>query len=287
MHDDGHVHDYHKDRKLNNTSGGSEPKLNCEQSEEIVAHLVQHTYLNAYKVMAYIAGKYDVKFSHSGMITWLHQHGFSYKAPARVPAKADPEQQQTFIREYDQLKDSLPDNAVILFGDGVHPAMEAKLSAGWIKTGTNQPIKTTASRTRINLFGAINLSDLTFTGKTYQTINSESISDFMNTLKQVYPEKKIHLILDRGPYNRSKDTLKQAKKLNIEIHHLPSYSPNPNPMERYWKVMNEQVRNNVFFHSATEFRSAINVFFESTWEKIKSNLFSRINDNFQTFKSVF
>lgn len=282
-----HIHDYQQSQKLRNTSGGSASKLNRQQSEALVAHLEQHLYLNAYQIMAYVEEKYGVTYSHSGMVTWLNQHSFSYKSPARVPAKCDPEQQKVFIREYCQLKESLPDDAVILFGDGVHPTMETKLSGGWIKTGTNKPIKTSASRTRINLLGAINLADLTLTKKTYKTINSESVTDFMNELKQVYSGKKIHLILDRGPYNRSEETFTQAAKLNIDIHLLPPYSPNLNPIERCWKVMNEKVRNNVFFHSAVEFKSAINDFFESTWEKIKSGLFSRINDNFQCFKSSF
>ena len=282
-----HVHDYHQDHKLKNASGGSESKLDCWQSKELVIHLTQHTYMNAYQIMTYVEEKYGVTFSHSGMVAWLHQHKFSYKAPARVPAKSDSEQQKAFIRDYNKLKDSLPDDAVILFGDGVHPTMETKLSAGWIKTGVNKPVKTTASRTRINLFGAINLVDLTLVSKTYQTIDSESVSDFMVRLKQVYPKEKIHLVLDQGSYNRSNGTLKQAKKLNIEIHLLPPYSPNLNPIERCWKVMNEQVRNNVFFRSPADFKGAINDFFVFTWEKIKPGLFSRINDNFQPLKSAF
>jgi transposase len=56
---------------------------------------------------------------------------------------------------------------------------------------------------------------------------------------------RIHLILDRAGYHRSGDVKKEAKKLNIKPHYLPAYSPNLNPIERLWKVMNEQVRNNV------------------------------------------
>ncbi|MBD6969287.1 hypothetical protein G4170_22495, partial [Vibrio parahaemolyticus] len=46
-----------------------------------------------------------------------------------------------------------------------------------------------------------------------------------------------------------------AKVLNIELHylHLPPYSPNLNPIERLWKVMNEYVRNNIYFSSKVEY----------------------------------
>ena len=103
---------------------------------------------------------------------WLHQHGFSYKTPAKVPAKSDQERQESFIAGYQKLKDLLPDDAVILFGDGVHPTMQTKVTHGWIETGDNKPIQTTASRTRLNLMGAINLEGLRLTHKTYNTINS-------------------------------------------------------------------------------------------------------------------
>ncbi len=73
----------------------------------------------------------------------------------------------------------------------------------------------------------------------------------------------------------------KAKELNIQLHILPPYSPNLNPTERLWKVMNEQVRNNEYFHSAKEFREKIDGFFKKTLPEIANSLDSRINDNFQ------
>ena len=113
-------------------------------------------------------------------------------------------------------------------------------------------------------------------------INSDSILNFLDLIKSRYPNaSKIHLILDRGPYNISKATSNNAKERNIEIHLLPSYSPNLNPIERLWKVMNEKVRNNTVFDSAKEFRQKIMSFFEQTWPDISESMRSRINDNFE------
>ncbi|MDD4963646.1 MAG: transposase, partial [Gallionella sp.] len=68
---------------------------------------------------------------------------------------------------------------------------------------------------------------------------------------------------------------------------LPPYSPNLNPIERLWKVMNEHVRNNVVFDSLNTFRENIEHFFVSTIPEIKDRLRSRITDNFQTFNTGF
>ncbi|CAK2111697.1 transposase [Vibrio crassostreae] len=56
---------------------------------------------------------------------------------------------------------------------------------------------------------------------------------------------KIHIISDEAGYHRSDLVRDAAFVLNIELHYLPLYSPNINPIERLWKVMNEKSRNNV------------------------------------------
>ena len=89
------------------------------------------------------------------------------------------------------------------------------------------------------------------------------------------------MVLDRAGYHRSEKVEKEAEKQNIKLFFLPPYSPNLNPIERLWKVMNEQVRNNRFFKSAKDFRSEINRFFEEILPEIGDSLSSRINDNFQ------
>ncbi len=72
-----------------------------------------------------------------------------------------------------------------------------------------------------------------------------------------------------------------AEELNIKLHYLPPYSPNSNPIERLWKVMNEHVRNNQYFSCAKEFREKIDAFFQNTLPEIGKRLESRINDDFQ------
>ena len=89
------------------------------------------------------------------------------------------------------------------------------------------------------------------------------MTDYFEKLTEAYPQApKIHLIVDNGPYNISVQTKEAAKENGIALHYLPSYSPNLNPIERLWKVMNENVRNNQFFESAKVFIKSILSFFE-------------------------
>ena len=169
--------------------------------------------------------------------------------------------------------------------DATHPTQATKVSCGWIRTGVDKPIETTGSRTRLNIVGAIRLGHLQDAiTKQYGTVNGESIIDFFRLIKEQYvTDKPIHLILDGAGYHRSEVVKSEAKELGIILHYLPPYSPNLNPIERLWKVMNEHARNNQYFATAKEFRQSIDEFFDGTLPRIGNALTSRINDNFQTF----
>lgn len=209
-----HVTDYKSRNKLKSNSGGSQSKLTAIETEILINHIESNLYLDANMIRSYIALSYDVKFSHSGMVSWLHAHKFSYKKPNRIPAKADAKLQEDFKQRYAVLKDQLTDDEVILFGDGVHPSMETKVSSGWIRTGKHKEIKTTASRTRVNIVGALQLDTMEILTKDYKTVNSESIIDFLIDLKAIYSAKrKIYLIVDNGPYYTSKAVKGKAKEL--------------------------------------------------------------------------
>jgi len=119
----------------------------------------------------------------------------------------------------------------------------------------------------------------------YDKVNGETIQHFLTQLRtNSLSDKRIHVILDGAGYHRSQDVKTKAHKLNIELHYLPPYSPNLNPIERLWKVMNEHVRNNKYFATAKEFRDKIDAFFSETLPTIGDILKTRINDNFQVLK---
>uniref|UniRef100_UPI0036DBA212 transposase n=1 Tax=Photorhabdus sp. RM323S TaxID=3342828 RepID=UPI0036DBA212 len=63
-------------------------------------------------------------------------------------------------------------------------------------------------------------------------------------------------------------------------------SPNLNPIERLWKVMNEHVRNNRYFANKHEFRDKVFKFLTTTLPDIADSLMSRINDHFQVLKTA-
>lgn len=277
-----HIEAYKTTGKLKNESGGSKSNLTAEQTQELITHLEEKIYAHNHQIVLYIKERYGVTYTVAGLHKWLHRNGFSYKKPKGLPHKADSELQKQFVAEYEKLKDEIGSNEPILFMDAVHPTQSTKLTYGWIRTGKTKHVGTTASRTRLNIVGAIQLGNIAeaITSQ-YEKINAESIMHFMDKIREKYNSKTVHLILDQSGYHRSSLLPEYALKLNIKLHFLPPYSPNLNPIERLWKVMNEQVRNNRFFKGAKDFKEAIDDFFNNILPSIGNSLDGRINDNFQ------
>ena len=283
-----HIQEYLEQEKLSIDSGGSKSKLTPKQTEELLEYLSSNRYAKVIDICHYVNDKYGVSYTISGMTDWLHLHGFSYRKPPNQPAKANIKEQEEFIQRYQQLKGKCSDDQPILFLDGVHPTMQTKIAYGWVRKGQKaNPIKTSGNRHRMNILGAVELATMNLISADFKTLDSQAMGAFFGKIRKTYPQaSKIHIILDGAGYNKSAETKKHAEKHGIELHLLPTYSPNLNAIERLWKVMNETVRDNQFFSSAKEFREAITNFLKKGWFTINQSMRSRINDNFQRFKPV-
>lgn len=274
---DHHISEFLNKGKLKPENGGSDSKLSAEQTAFLISQLSDNLFHHTRDVIAFVTRTWNIIFSIPGMNKWLHRNGFTYKKPSGVPHKLSEEKQRQFIEYYKELKTTVGDEP-ILFIDGVHPTQATKISYGWIRKGQKKAVKTTGSRTRLNIMGALNLKALTS-----PLICEYNVSLFLNEIRKVYPDynQKIHVILDGAGYHRSQLVKDWAEVVNIRLHYLPPYSPNLNPIERMWKLMNEHARNNRYFSSTREFREAISVFFNQTLPDIADSLTSRINDHFQ------
>src|SRR3990167_3445213 len=170
-----HLNDYKNTKKLTPENGGSQTHLDSFQTAELISHLEANTYINAGHICIYIEQRFGVKFTVSGITKWLEKNRFSYKKPKGTPAKADPEKQAAFLRYYEDLLNTLPEDEPVEFADAVHPTMATKITYGWIRKGQDKLIATIASRTRIKLLGSINLETMEGTIAAHETIDRKAI----------------------------------------------------------------------------------------------------------------
>jgi len=65
------------------------------------------------------------------------------------------------------------------------------------------------------------------------------------------------MFCDNARYYRNKLVREYLVKSKIEMHFLPSYSPNLNPIERLWKFMYERILYNKYYEKFSEFKEAV------------------------------
>ena len=165
--------------------------------------------------------------------------------------------------------------------------MATKLGYGWSIKGEKKIVATTAGKNRINMIATLNAQTLKLVTTFPETVNSETLGEHFVRLRRSYPRTKfstLHIILDQGSYCVSKTTQIVAARLGIKLRHLLPYSPNLNLIERAWKVMNEQVRDNVYFLNEKVFVSTIKDFFLNRWSNLSRSLTTRFADNFQVIQ---
>ena len=276
-----HIKDYFSQKKLAPENGGSASRLTPEQTEALKSHLQAHTYRYVKDICAYVKKHFHIYYTVAGMTHWLHANDFRYKKPHATPAKADKERQKAFIKFYRKLKKEAGNKEPIYFVDSVHPEHQTRLAYGWIRKGERKEIAMTGRQYRLNIMGGICLTSHQIVFKEAKKINEVSIQSFLYQIRKRHPGRyKVHIIWDNAGYHCSQLVRAFAQELGIEIHYLPPYSPNLNPIERLWKIMHEHVTYNRYYETFADFSAAIRYFFKQISKK-KSLLTTRITDHFQ------
>ena len=119
-----------------------------------------------------------------------------------------------------------------------------------------------------------------------ETLNGEATVAFFKKIEQSYPEKrKIHVFCDNASYYRNGKVKLHLATSKIELHFLPPYSPNLNPIERLWKWMRECVMYNTYYEHFEDFKEGVFGFFDLITNVKPESYFgtifrSRVRDKF-------
>ncbi|QQZ30871.1 IS630 family transposase [Thiothrix subterranea] len=148
-------------------------------------------------------------------------------------------------------------------------------------------IKAPCGRQRYNVLGALNVITLqliTLTNDTY--INAGSVCELLEKIAALALKIPITLVLDNAKYQRCEAVFACAKRLNIELLFLPTYSPNLNLIERLWKFVKKKCLYSKYYDKFPAFKSAITNCLDKLDTDHKKELAQLMTTNFQTFKNV-
>ena len=280
-----YLKDYESEQKTkHDPKGGTKSKLTEDQSQSLLIHLAETTYVKVKQICAHVKKNYGVSYSRSGMTSWLQEHGFTYKRPKKVPGKLDPQKQEEFIREYETLKASLNSGEEVYFVDAVQPEHQSLAVCGWIKKGVQKTLQSTGKQLRLHFAGALCLTGMKIVSQEFETVDADAMIDFFKNLRNTSSASTIYVILDNARSNKNKKLEEFLKNSNIKLRYLPPYSPNLNPIERLWKIMRETKLYNRYYESSKEFFRVVRGFFADDIPKMAHTWGLRINDKFQTVK---
>jgi len=183
------------------------------------------------------------------------------------------------------LKEAIKGEKAVFFVDAAHFVHRAYLGFLWCFTRTF--ICSPSGRKRFNVLGAVNAVTkemITITNETY--INSESVCQLLFKLANLGLNIPIVLILDNARYQKCHLVQEYAKQLEIQLCYLPSYSPQLNLIERFWKFIRNECLYSKYYANFSDFKSAISNCIATANTDKQEKLDSLLTLNFQTFKKV-
>ena len=255
-------------------------KLTDAEMRQLDMHLQEVTYRRVDDIIAYIELEFDVKYSRSGLTNLLHNLGFSYKKPRKVPGKANRSAQKQFLEKYKKIRKNMGPNDRLLFVDGAHPQHNPLVMPGWIKRGESKNIYTNTRYHRINVLGALDVDSYHLVSQLSNVLNEESSLDFLEKIRSVYPSEKIYLVLDNAGYFTTKKFKRYAEAMAIELVYLPAYSPNLNLIERVWLYFQKHILYNRYYPTFDEFKRSCLSFFKK-FDQYHDDLQSVLTENFE------
>lgn len=260
-------------------------KLTDEQKDLLRSHLVEHLYVHSNLITAYISLEFGVEYSPSGTNALLHQLGFVYKKPKHVPAGADLEAQEDFIRRFQELMDKKSSDTPVYFTDAMHPTHNSAPSCGWILRGEEKELPANCGRQRLNINGALNVETHEVITQSVHRVNAEATVELFKQIDAANPEADIIYVIsdNAGCYhsNPVADYLASGQS-RICLLFLPPYSPNLNLIERLWGFFRKKVMNNRYYPNFKKFSEEVLMFFECLSE-YADELRTLLAQNFQRF----
>lgn len=176
-------------------------------------------------------------------------------------------------------------NGLFFFIDAAHFVHGAFLGFLWCFARIFIP--SPSGRKRFNVLGALNPVTneiITITNETY--INAESVCLLLAEIAKLGLKTPITIILDNARYQKCALVHNYAAALNIELLYLPSYSPNLNLIERFWKFVRNECLYSKYYQKFPDFKTAIDECIKNAHIEHKDELDSLLSWNFQSFKDV-
>jgi len=193
--------------------------------------------------------EHDLEVSRETVRRWLHRGGLVYRRPRPTLGPTD-EERQAKLDKLRGVLAGLPKDETAVFQDEVDINTNPKIGSMWMFKGHQATVETPGNNEKRYLSGSIHWR----TGQVFLTegrprqgrdtaLFLAHLDDLRSHLRRY---KKIHVICDNAKCHTSNEVAFYLWKHRgrIDLHFLPSYSPDCNPIERVWWNLHERITRN-------------------------------------------
>jgi hypothetical protein len=120
------------------------------------------------------------------------------------------------------------------------------------------------------------------TGRSKTRRMQEAFADHLRHVGRVYPQARyprVVLVIDNAPWHRGQPIdAALGENPHLEFQRLPSYSPQLNPIERFWKKLRRRATHNRLFDTLADLKGSLRAslcYFQTLRHKVKSILAGR------------
>jgi len=240
--------------------------LSRSQINQVIIFVTYENPATVKEVNNYINEKFSISYSVEAVRILLIKNGLRVIRPRTVPGNTpSPEEQKKTVENYRQMR-QLPDS-VVLFGDAVHLIHQNFPGLCWGNPAFPPTAETNSGRKRLNILGVYDPATYSFTHLTgEENCNAERVIEYLELIYKKYCNvSNIYLILDNAKYFHAKkvsEWVDEHKKINLVF--LPSYAPNLNLIERFWRFAKEKLVKNKYYKEYKEFRAKVFQFLNHT-----------------------
>jgi transposase len=158
------------------------------------------------------------------------------------------------------MKRTCDPGTVFLFGDGMHLVHQNVPGLCWGDPQDPPILKTNTGRQRLNILGAYNPDSHAFVHLTgEENCDAERVIEYLDVVLRAYRRAPaIVLTLDNARYFKAEkvSTWLEAHP-KLKLHFLPSYAPNLNLIERFWRFVKERLVKNTYYEKYKTFRAKV------------------------------
>lgn len=197
----------------------------------------------------------------------LHRLGWRWRRPRPVLAPVDPKYSEK-VRQIRKLLARLAADETAVFQDEVDVHLNPKIGSCWMPRGQQATVVTPGNNEKRHVAGSLHwrTGGLLVSPPERRRDSRLFVKHLDDLRRRLRGFRRIHVIVDNAAFHRSQLVWRYLArwKHRLQLHFLPCYAPQCNPIERVWWNFHESVTRNHHCRTLDELLQNAQQWFDGT-----------------------